>query len=122
MSPDPKALYEAIRRDAAPTTLEIDGRTYASASLVPVRTPTPEPLTVKTLSAIEDYLRTNVDGLDGEKIICHVESPESVAILSALQGSFDDRKTYTRSGQTPAWRVDGRRGLHHCRAGLLHRK
>ena len=40
-----KALYEAIRRDAAPTTLEIDGRTYASASLAPVRTPTPEPLT-----------------------------------------------------------------------------
>lgn len=92
-----KALYEAIRRDAAPTTLEIDGRTYASDSLAPVRTPTPEPLTVKTLSAIEDYLRTNVDGLDSEKLICHVESPESVAILSALQGSFDDRKTYIRA-------------------------
>lgn len=34
-----KSLYEAIRRDPHP----------------------PEPLTVKTLSAIEDYLRTNVD-------------------------------------------------------------
>lgn len=92
-----KALYEAIRKDASPSLHEIGGRTYANASLTPVRMPKPDPLAVKTLSAIADYLRTNVDGLALENLVCHVESPKSVAVSSALLGGFDDRKTYIRA-------------------------
>ncbi|MBD5647955.1 MAG: hypothetical protein HDQ89_10245 [Desulfovibrio sp.] len=89
-----ESLYNAIRKDAAPTLLKVGGRDYADRSLYPVQTPCPEPLTVSTLTALADYLNTNVDELERGKLICHVESPEKVSIRSALLGNFADRACY----------------------------
>lgn len=92
-----KELYKAIRGDAAPTIVEVGGREYSDKALHPVHTPTPDTIQVKTLTALVDYLKTNVDSLDVSKLICHVEAPHTVSIQSALLGDFDDRKTFIRA-------------------------
>ncbi|MDE5879268.1 MAG: hypothetical protein K2G99_04490, partial [Desulfovibrio sp.] len=62
-----------------------------------VSTPCPAPLGVTTLTALADYLTTNVDELERGKLICHVEGPGNVAIRSALLGGFADRACYIRA-------------------------
>lgn len=89
-----QALYNAIRKDAAPTIVKVGGRDYADRNIYPVGTPCPQPLTVSTLTALADYLNTNVDDLERGKLICHVEGPDRVAIRSALLGDFADRACY----------------------------
>ena len=78
-----KALYEAIRRDAKPEQIVLDELTYTTGKVYPVLEEQPSCLNVTTLTALVDYLKSNVDGLNLGTLLCHVESPESVAILSA---------------------------------------
>ncbi|MDE6735610.1 MAG: hypothetical protein K2J64_09120, partial [Desulfovibrio sp.] len=87
-------LYNAIRKDAAPTIVNVGGRDYVDKDLEPIYAPCPQPLMVSTLTALADYLNTNVDALECGKLICHVESPEKVSIRSALLGEFADRACY----------------------------
>ena len=90
-------LYNAIRKDAAPSIVKVDGRDYADRDLYPVSTPCPDRLIVSTLTALADYLNTNVDELERGKLICHVKSHSEVAIRSALLGDFADRACYIRA-------------------------
>lgn len=87
-------LYRAIRKDAQPSIVTVDGKNYSTGDLKPVREPMPEAITVKNLSSLVEYLNTNVDDLTLEELICHVESPTTVSIKSALVGGHQDRKTY----------------------------
>lgn len=89
-----ETLYRAIRKDAAPAILKIGDRDYSSKELWPVHAPRPIPLEVSTLTGLVDYLKANVDGLELNKLICHVVSPEMVSLCSALHGDFHDRACY----------------------------
>ena len=89
-----KELYQAIRGDAAPIVLEIEGRTYTSKTVVAVSTPTPAKLTVSTLTGLVDYIKSNVDGLNVSSLLCHVESPSKVTLNSNLLGDFADRAAF----------------------------
>lgn len=89
-----ETLYRAIRKDALPAIVTVDGTNYSTCDLKPVREPMPEAITVKNLSSLVEYLKTNVDDLILEELICHVESPTTVSIKSALVGEHQDRKTY----------------------------
>lgn len=89
-----EALYNAIRKDAKPVVVEVGGKKYSTSDLKPVREPKPEAITVKNLSSLVDFLSRNVDELPLDKLICHVESPDTVSIKSALVGDYEDRKTY----------------------------
>ena len=108
-----ESLYKAIRKDAAPSIVKVGGRDYADRDLYPVSTPCPNRLVVSTLTALTDYLNTNVDGLERGKLICHVESPDRVAIRSALLGdsrivpatsspNWTSWKSPSTSGRTPS--------------------
>ncbi len=92
-----KALYQAIRGDAAPVIVNVNDRPYSDKQLLPVHTPAPATLQVRTLTALVDYVTANVDNLAAEKLFLHVESPGSVSLQSALLGDFDDRKVYIRA-------------------------
>lgn len=92
-----KALYEAIRKDAAPVIMKIGDREYSSKELEPVLMPQPESLGVTTLTGIVDYLRANIDNLKIENLLCHVGSPQQVFILSAMTGPFFQRDVYIQA-------------------------
>lgn len=90
-------LYNSIRRDALPTKEEVDGRHYTVRDIKPVYDPTPSAFVVNTLTGLVDYLKINVDKLDLDSLICHVVSPETVSVFSALHGNFQQRSEYVRA-------------------------
>lgn len=92
-----KQLYDAIRKDAAPTIIQADGREYSDRQLYPVHEPQPQTLVVSTLTGLVDYMKANIDTLSMDEIFCHVVSPAEVAIRSSLQGNFCDRSCYIRA-------------------------
>lgn len=92
-----KALYHAIREDVPAQEITLKGRTYTTTGVEPVLHPIPSTLRVTTLTALIDYLKANVDELKIESLICHVESPSTVSIRSALVGDFAQRGCYIRA-------------------------
>lgn len=92
-----KALYEAIRGDAAPVITHIDGRPYSDMPLTPVAMPEVATLRVSTLTGIVEYLKANQDGLEMDDILCHVASPTEAVIISKLQGEFPIRQVYVQA-------------------------
>lgn len=87
-------LYNAIRNDAEPKEITLCGRTYTTGKVNPVEPPTPSRIKASTLTALLDYLKTNVDRLDIEDLVCHVESPTDVLLMSKLHGEFPVRAKY----------------------------
>lgn len=89
-----ESLYRAIRGDTPAKEITLCGRHYTTAGVEPVLHPMPRTLSVKTLTALVDYLKVNVDKLDVSTLICHIESPSVVSLRSALVGDFSQRSTY----------------------------
>jgi hypothetical protein len=87
-------LYHTIRQDAAPTIKEIGGHTYTDRQIELVKEPTPTPLRVFSLTALVDYLKVNIDGLDISTLVCHVVEPNHVMLRSKLCGNSIERPTY----------------------------
>lgn len=71
-----------------------DGREYTSKGIVPVKPPTSDPLEVHTLTGIKDYLISNPDGLDLNKVIVHVRSHVAVDAFSPLGPLWKDRNDH----------------------------
>lgn len=92
-----KALYDAIRRDAAPTELELNGRVYTDKQVYPVKAPEPSALSLTTLTGVVDYLTTNKDNLNMAEIFCHVVSPAYVCVCSSLLPPFLNRAYYVEA-------------------------
>lgn len=74
--------------------IPFEGRTYTKKALSMMKGPRPEPLHVYTLGALIDYLKSNVDKLDKDKIIIHVQDPETVAVFSEINGPDMSRNIY----------------------------
>ena len=67
--------------------IELSQGTFSKTSLSRVTEPTASTLTVSTLTGLVDYIKTNVDSLQG-KLLIHVASPTRVLLYSPLN---DDR-------------------------------
>lgn len=91
-------LKEAIQylRDTVHAEVrDVAGRPYATANLIPVKDPTPEPLKVNSLSALVGYLTTDFDGiLADNEVLVRVVSPTEVRVESLLLSKFQQRHTY----------------------------
>lgn len=92
-----KELYEAIRDDAAPITLNLAGREYTDKQIYPVKEPEPSALSLATLTGVVDYLTTNKDKLNMADIFCHVVSPTYVCVCSSLLLPFLNRAYYVEA-------------------------
>lgn len=73
--------------------LDVDGKKFSSKEIYPVRDPKPSKLIVSTLTALVDYLKSNVDKKSSEKLLIHVISPDKVALYSELRED-KDREAY----------------------------
>ena len=71
--------------------LEVLGRTYSFGNLQPVKEPVPETIKTTTLTGLVDFVSSDF-GPHHDTNFIHVKSPESVAVLSDLFGSFVQRK------------------------------
>lgn len=68
--------------------IELDQGTYSRVNLSRVTEPVADKLTVSTLTGLIDYVKNNVDQLQG-KLLIQVKSPQEVALYSPLNA---DRK------------------------------
>ena len=80
-----------------PEVLEIKGRTYTNKNVHKVLDPEPDVLEISTLTALVDYLKSNVDTLELGEIIVQVESPTRVSVLSKLAGDFMQRPCFIQA-------------------------
>jgi hypothetical protein len=96
-----KAAIQKILDLAPPTILQRDGREYSNQALHGIKKPTPEPLTIHTLTGIVDYIKDSGDTADvpeGEgTIFIHVLSPATVALYSNLMGPWVQRNCYLKA-------------------------
>lgn len=83
-----------IMQLARPETVEIEGRKYATSGLTAIPEPTPTVLGVATLTGLVEYIKSDFDDLESQSRIIHVESHESVKVISSLFGPFEQRKCY----------------------------
>ena len=71
--------------------IELDQGTFSRVSLNRVTEPVASKLTVSTLTGLVDYIKTNVDHLEG-KLLIQVKSPEEVALYSPLNADREREK------------------------------
>lgn len=76
-------------------TLEINGQTYATKDLDMVSVPKPSALVTTTLTAMVDYLKTDMDKKYSERLLIHVKAPDEVVLYSELRGDAD-REIYMK--------------------------
>lgn len=79
----------------------IDGYYYSARpqhQVPPPKEPSPSPLRVHTLGALVGYLEANQDALGLGDTLIHVESPELVRAVSALEERTQQRHAYLEAG------------------------
>lgn len=88
-----KEFVEYLLELKRPEIVEIEGRTYSTCSLNLINEgkPSVRPFTVRNLSGLVDYIKSEFD--NGDKLIIHIESPTTVNVFDAID-SCGDRRTY----------------------------
>lgn len=94
-----KDLYEAIRQDFPAEIVTFDGKAYIrnGSNLFPLKLEEPDTIKVTTLTGLVDYLKTNVDKHDLAGLLCHIENPTTVTILSNLRGDHSQRFSFIQA-------------------------
>ncbi|EJE7236586.1 hypothetical protein M5L40_003603 [Clostridium botulinum] len=73
--------------------VEVNGQTYSTKRLNQVQDPIPAELRTRTLTALVDYLESEIDKKSSEKLLVHVISPNKVVLYSELRKDAE-RETY----------------------------
>jgi hypothetical protein len=74
--------------------VQVEGRTYATQGLSAVRSPAPETLVVHTLTAVRDYVDSEMDVQVSGPIMVHIVNEGLVHLISALDKPWEQRYTY----------------------------
>lgn len=96
-----RSFIEKIEQMADVELIEVGNIQYATKELWRVDNPKPAKVKVKSLTAIIDYLKANIDGLSIEGIIIHVEDHETVWVMSRLHRNHRDREFYLMAKAEP---------------------
>lgn len=75
--------------------VEACGRVYSKDNLILVKDPKPTAIEATTLTALVDYLRSNIDDTSSSSIFIHVVNPAEVVLYSDLRDD-KDREAYIR--------------------------
>ena len=74
--------------------IEVDGQTYVRGGYKPVfNDPRPEPLTVHTLTALQDYMKSNNDAVDLGSAYIIVDNERHVSLVTQVHGPKQERHT-----------------------------
>lgn len=102
-----RSFIEKIEEMATVELVEVGNIQYATKELWRVDNPKPAKVKVKSLTGIVDYLKANVDDLNIEGIIIHVEDHETVWVMSGLEQDHRDREFYLMArAETPEIRLN----------------
>lgn len=78
---------------------EINGQTFSRHPLNLVKEPVAEPITLRSLSGVIQYLKSCFDGID--ELLVHVVSPTEVVVLSTLTKNLNRSKAIKANALLP---------------------
>ena len=101
-----KAAIEKILELGKPEVRDIKGQIYSDKSLYRINhNPKAEPIRLSTLSSLIDYIKANVDIMQGQMII-HVVSPTQVRMYSKLDADREREHVVEVEAQLPYFRFN----------------
>lgn len=74
-----------------PETVDVDGRTYSTSTIQPIREPLARPLDLKTLSGLVDWFNSSDKP---EKCIVHIRDYNEVSVLGYRVDPWKERDAY----------------------------
>lgn len=80
-----------------PEIVEVEGRPYSTIGLTAIKDPSPQTLSISTLTGLADYLTSNPDSLPLGEMIVEVTSPTQVQLYSTAKGAFEQRTVYLQA-------------------------
>ena len=87
-----------LKKAKSPETREINGQTFSLEQWHQIPAtfdqPTIKPFTVNTLTGLKDYIIKNIDKVKEEHVFIHVESHDTVRLMSELFGENHQRNHY----------------------------
>lgn len=89
-----KYLVEDVKRQE---TIEIDGRTYETRGLSPVKEPIIKCLSIHTLQGIVDFFSNDSEIQDENKIFIHIKGHNEVSLISFPLGTWKQREIYLQA-------------------------
>lgn len=101
MSFDRDAL-EFLAESGETEVLEINGQQYATRQIYKVAEPTPAPLTVRSLSGLVDYLKSEFDAQ--APLLVHVVSPTQVNVTTSYNNDFARKRIIEAEALLPDYR------------------
>lgn len=87
-------LFKEIQKSATIEQVMINDRHYTSAGLVPVKEPEPAALAISTLTGLVDFCEKCEPDTGTDFPIVMIDGPESVRVVSPLEGEFRQRMCY----------------------------
>ncbi|MBY9077168.1 hypothetical protein KIH86_09355 [Paenibacillus sp. HN-1] len=93
---------EFMAKSGQTEVLEINGQQYATHQLYKVAEPTPAPLTVRSLSGLVDYLKSEFDRQ--APLLVHVVSPTQVSVSSSYNNDFARKRIIEAEALLPEYR------------------
>jgi hypothetical protein len=90
-------FVEKILQLAPTQTLEINDRKYTNKQVYAVLEPKATTMAFATLTGLKDYIEQNLDRIDKDTVMLHVEDYRTVTIITGLSGPFRQRETLVRA-------------------------
>ena len=88
-----KSFVEKILDLSPVGVVTVNGRTYTDRTVHRVTAPEAKVLTFATLTGIKDYIEQNIDQVDRQQVMLHVDDFQTVSIIGPLFGEFRQRET-----------------------------
>lgn len=85
---------------------ELFGATYTNVNLSRIEAPRANSIETTTLTSIVDYIKSNIDKVQNNSIIIHIESFEKVNLISELNGDRNRERLMVANALTPRVTVD----------------
>ncbi|MDR5582723.1 hypothetical protein, partial [Paenibacillus larvae] len=93
---------EYLSEQGQPEIIEVNGQQYATHQLYEVVEPTPEPLVVRNLSGLIDYLKSEFD--KQAPLLVHVVSPTQVTVVSSYNNDYARKEIIKAEALLPEYR------------------
>ena len=88
-----KAAIQYILDRATPNIVTVDGREYSNQNLNVIKKRNADPINVRTLTGLVDYIKSDFDDNAIAPVMVHVVSPTCVHLFSELD-NYGGRETY----------------------------
>lgn len=93
---------EYLSEQGQPEIIEVNGQQYATHQLYEVVEPTPEPLVVRNLSGLIDYLKSEFD--KQAPLLVHLVSPTQVTVVSSYNNDYARKEIIKAEALLPEYR------------------